>query len=238
MRARSHPVVRSDLDVEMGDTFGGNEAPPRDAAGESRLLRPEGKRAHLGVDAIGTDQQIGFGRGAVVEPGDDPLASLLDADETVAGMRAFPGHCRGKQGRKVAAMEMIVGRAEPGLDLRPESAALERAAIVPALLIDRDRAHAILFQGGAETETPQQARRVGTDLDTRADLSEQRRLFVDLDVEAGLEKAQGRRKAADPAADHRDLHPSTLLHTASPSSQAFPRHATWVSGLTRTSFAS
>ena len=48
-------------------------------------------------------------------------------------------------------------------------------------------------------------------LDAGADLGDARRLLVDLDVEAGVQQMQRRGKAADAAADDRDLHCNTCL---------------------------
>jgi hypothetical protein len=50
----------------------------------------------------------------------------------------------------------------------------------------------------------QHARRVGADLDARADLADRRGALVDVDVEARLQERQRSRDPADAAADDRD----------------------------------
>jgi hypothetical protein len=52
----------------------------------------------------------------------------------------------------------------------------------------------------------QQVGRVGTNLDARADLSQFRSLFEDLNVQAGAPKHQCRRQPADARAHHDDSH--------------------------------
>ena len=137
---------------------------------------------------------------------DDPLALLLQADEPVADMQPFGRHGGAQKVGQVAAMEVIVGRAERRLDLRSDRRALQGAAVVPAPLVDGERAHADAIQGRLEAEADQEARGVGADLDAGADLADARRLLVDLDVEPGLQQLQGGRQAADAAADDGDPH--------------------------------
>ena len=107
---------------------------------------------------------------------------------------------------KVAAMEVIVGRAEGRLDLRPDRRALQGAAVVPAPLVDGERPHADRIQRRLEAEADQEARGIGADLDAGADLADARRLLVDMDVEPGLQEMQSGRQAADAAADDGDFH--------------------------------
>lgn len=44
------------------------------------------------MDAVGADQQVGFGRDAVLEARDHALAPFLDADEAMARMRPLGRH--------------------------------------------------------------------------------------------------------------------------------------------------
>ena len=105
-------------------------------------------------------------------------------------------------------MEVIVGRAERRLDLRPDRRALQGAAVVPAPLVHGERPHAGAIERRLEAEADQQARGVGADLDAGADLADARRLLVDMDVEPGLQQMQRGRQAADAAADDGDFHVS------------------------------
>ena len=92
MPVRPHPVVRGDFYAEMLYAFGRHQPAPGDAAGEARLLRAEGEMAHARMDAVGADQEIRFGRRAVVEARDDTLALLLQADQPVADMQPLGRH--------------------------------------------------------------------------------------------------------------------------------------------------
>ncbi len=120
----------------------GTKPTPGDAARKARLLRPEGEMADPRMDAVGADQKIGFGGKAVLEARDHPLALLLDADQPVPRMRPLRRHGLGEQESEIAAMEMVVRRAEALLDLGAQRRALQGAAIVPALLMDGERPHA------------------------------------------------------------------------------------------------
>ena len=103
---------------------------------------PKTRWRTLRMDAVGADQQVGLDRRAVLEARDDPLALLLEADQPVADMQPLGRHGGAQQLGEVAAMEVIVGRAERRLDLRPERRALQGAAVVPAPLVDGERPHA------------------------------------------------------------------------------------------------
>src|SRR6185503_18603445 len=98
--------------------------------------------AHAAVYAVGADQHVGLGQCAILEARHYALPPLLDADETMTRVRALRGQRGGEEGRQIAAMEVIVGRAELRLDLRAEGGALERAPVVPAPLVHGGRAHA------------------------------------------------------------------------------------------------
>ncbi len=121
-------------------------------------------------------------------------------------MQPLGRHGGAQKLRKVAAMEVIVRRAERCLDLGPERRALQGAAVVPAPLVNGERPHAGAIERRLEAEADQQARGVGADLDAGADLADARRLLVDMDVEPGLQQVQRGRQAADAAADDGDFH--------------------------------
>jgi hypothetical protein len=121
-------------------------------------------------------------------------------------MQPFGGHGRPQEFRQIAAMEMIVGRAEGRLDLRAERRALQRAAIIPAALVHGERSHADFVHRGLQSQPDQQARGVGADLDAGADLADGGRLLVDMDIETGLQQLQRGREATDASADDGDPH--------------------------------
>ena len=80
----------------------------------------------------------------------------------------------------------------------------QRAAVVPAALMEERRAERHLGAFLAKPEPDQDARRVRADVDAGADLAEQARLLVDLHVEAGLQQADRGGEPADAAADDGD----------------------------------
>src|ERR1700745_1082823 len=129
---RSHPVMRNGLDLEMLDALGWHQGAPGHAAGEARLLRTEDEAAHARMDAVGTDQEVRFRRRAIVEPRDHALAVLIEGDELVADMQTLLRQRLGQKADKVAAMEVVVRRAEGRLDLGSDRGELQRASIVPA----------------------------------------------------------------------------------------------------------
>ena len=104
--------------------------------------------------------------------------------------------------QQVGAMHLVVRRAERGLHGVRERRAQQRAAVLPAALVPRERLHAHARQRVGQAEPVQDARGVGADLDAGADLAERAGLLVDLDVEAGPQQRQRRGGAADAAADH------------------------------------
>ena len=103
---------------------------------------PKDELAHATMDAVGADHQVGFGRRTVVEARRHPLAPLLQADQPVADMQSSRRQGVSQQLGQVSAMKVIVGRAELCLDLGTERRPLQGAAIVPAPLMHRERAHA------------------------------------------------------------------------------------------------
>jgi len=83
---RSHPIVRGDLDAEMGDALGRHEPAPGDAPCEARLLGAKGEMAHAGMDAVRTDHKVDLDRSAILESRDRPLAVLFQVDQFVTDM--------------------------------------------------------------------------------------------------------------------------------------------------------
>ena len=136
----------------------------------------------------------------------DAPVPVLDRDQSMPGMRALWRQRGGEQRGEIAAMKMIVRRAERRFDLRAERGALQGAPVIPPPLMDGDRPHTACIHRGAEAETAQQARRIGTDLDAGADLAELRRLLVDVDVAARLHQSERSGETADAAAYHRHAH--------------------------------
>ena len=98
----------------------------------------------------------------------------------------------------------MMRRAELLLDIGGKPRLGQRAAVVPAALMEERRAvrHPGAFLAKAKPD--QDARGVRADVDAGADFAEQARLLVDLHVEAGLQQADRGGEPADAAADDGD----------------------------------
>ena len=146
-----------------------NQAAIGDASGEARALRPEQRGTHRGMDAVCADQDVGLRLGAVGEAQLDTVAVIGEAGEAMPEVDAVLRQRARQRKEQVGAMEMVVGRAELGLDGLAERRALQGAAVVPAALMKGRRPHAAPCQGWAEAKQVQQARCVRADLDAGAD---------------------------------------------------------------------
>ena len=103
-------------------------------------------------------------------------------------------------------MEVVVGRAEVALACVGERLSRKLAPVVPSTYDGRVRPHSHAAHRLLESESIEDARRVGTYLDAGADLAQFGGLFEDLNVEAGASKRQRRRKPANPGADYDYSH--------------------------------
>ena len=186
------------------------------AAGEPRPLRPETMRrtAEKMPSAPISISAVTSGRSRTCS---HAIGRLLDAGAAVRQMHALGRHRR-EERVQVAAMEDVMRRAELLRDGVAERRLGQRAAVVPAALVEVRRAVRDLGAFLAEAEPDQDPRCVRPDIDARADLREQARLLVDLHVEAGLQQVERGGEPADAAADDRD--PDFAL----PSSDALAAH--------------
>ena len=98
----------------------------------------------------------------------------------------------------------MMRRAELPVDGVAERRLGQRAAVLPAALMEERRPERHLGAFLAKAEPDQDARGVRPDVDAGADLGEQARLLIDLHVEAGLQQADRGGQPADAAADDRD----------------------------------
>ena len=202
--ARTHPVGGRDLDVEMRDPLDRDQAAIGDAAGEARPLLAEQRMADHRMDAVGADQHVGLDRDAVLEARLDVVAAIGEADAAMREMHALLRQRLGQHGVEIAAVEHVGRRAEQRFGLFDQPRARQRAAVLPAPLVERRRPHADALELLAEPETDQEPRRVRTDHQAGADFGRLRRLLVDVNVVARLQQVERGGEAADAAADHRN----------------------------------
>ena len=203
MKCRPGPRKAVELRRNVAHLLRRNE-PTIGAAGEARTLWSDERTAHRRKDAVGRDQHIGLDLGAVLELHAHGLAVLFDADAAVREMDALGRHGISQQRMQFAAMEDHVRRAELLLDVRGKPRLGQRAAIVPAALMEERRAERHPGAFLAKAKPDQDARCIRADVDAGADLAEQARLLVHLYVEAGLQQADRGGESADAAADDGD----------------------------------
>ena len=118
--------------------------------------------------------------------------------------RRSAGNAAASDLEHVGAMHLIVRHAERRLHGLRDRRAQQRASVIPAALMPRERLHALVCQRLGEAQPVQDARGVRADLDAGADLAQLARLLVDVDVEARPQQRQRSRGAADAAADDRN----------------------------------
>lgn len=89
MLARSHPDLRLDRNLELGDPLRGDQAAVGDAPREARALLAEQESLHRRVDPVRADERIRVDRGAVLELERDAVAVVDEGGEPVADIQAL-----------------------------------------------------------------------------------------------------------------------------------------------------
>ena len=112
------------------------DQPAIGAAGKPRAFRPEQRAPHRREDAVGGDQHVRFDLDAVVEPCPHRLAVLFDADAAVRQMHALARQRPRQQRMQFAPVEDVMRRAELAFDIGGEPRLGQRAAVVPAPLME------------------------------------------------------------------------------------------------------
>src|SRR5262249_49430908 len=132
-------------------------------------FRPEQQFPHLGADAIGTDDDVGFGRRAIFENKLYCTARFLQVDQTMVKQNRFPRHGAFKHHMQVAAVDVDVGTAETPLAPAYEYFRIHRLAGVPRRADIGSRFEAGLHERRFNVETPQHLAHVGAEDDPGAD---------------------------------------------------------------------
>ena len=152
--AGSHPHLCGDLELQVAQPLGRHQPAVGDAAGEARLLGPEQESADRRVDAVGADQRVELGAGAVGETGLDAIAAVDEAVEAVSGVDPLGGERVPQRGKQVGAMHLVVREAERCLERLRQRRAQQGAAVVPAALVPGQRPH----PGARQLARPARAR--------------------------------------------------------------------------------
>ena len=109
------------------------------------------------MDAVGADQDVGLDGDAVLEPRLDVAAAIVEADAAMREMHALLGHRLREHGVQFAAVKNISRRAICRFGLLPQARTRQRAAVLPAPLMERQGPHADALEFIAEPEPDQQA---------------------------------------------------------------------------------
>ena len=127
------------------------------------------------------------------------------ADQPMADVQALLGERAQERAQQVGAMDLVVGKPNASHERVAEGRLEQRAPSSSGAGGRRGRGpHRAKLVG--QPEAMQHARRVGADLDARADLAQSSGTLVDADVESSAQERERRRESADAAADDRDLH--------------------------------
>ena len=164
--------------------------------------------AHLGPDAVGADDDVGFPPDAVLEHEPDCVTRRLQPGEAMA-----EGDRSGLDGRlehrmQVAPVDIDVRAAEALLAGGIERELVQRLARVPGAADEGVRADARFHERALYAQAPQHLHHVGAEDDAGADAGKGRRLLVDGDGEP-LALQEGRtRQSAEACPDNGDPVPA------------------------------
>jgi hypothetical protein len=186
--SRAHPQLGGHLQVEVAEALGGHQPAIGHAAREGRVLGSEEGAAHRGVDAIGSDRDVSLDGRAALEDRLHAIAVVDQAHESVADVQALLRQRAEERGQQVGAVCLVVREAERVDHCVAERRAQQRPPVVPAALVEVQRAHAHPRELVGQADAMENPRRVGADLDAGADLAHGCGALVDVDVEAGVQE--------------------------------------------------
>ena len=110
-------------------------------AGEMGAPRAEQDPLDRRVDAIRTDKRVDEDRLPVLEVGLDGVAVVHQSHQPVPDVNTLLRKCPEQGGQEVGAVH-LVPREPEGVDNRVcERGTQERASVIPAALVDRERPH-------------------------------------------------------------------------------------------------
>ncbi len=202
--ARPEPGLVAALQAEIGDMLRRHQPAVGDAAGKGGRFLAEEQRTHGGMNAVGADHDVGLDTIAVGEAGPNRITAVIESDEAMAEMDALLGQARRDDPLQIRTVHGQMWSAVKLAGDRVERGFLQRAAVVPAPHMRRQRPHRVAVERIPKSEPVEDACRVRPHIDAAADLVELGGLLVDIDREAGAMQRQRRGKAADAAADHRN----------------------------------
>ena len=150
-----------------------------------------------GVNAVASDDKIGFGGGAIFELEMDGVGALFEMREGVAEVEGAVGH-----GLSESGLEFGAENGEAGAVAGGQRQSFDAFAV---FVIDQDAAKRAARAGKAgenfRVDLVERADGVGPEAHAGADFFEFRGAFVDVYVEADFAEGYGGRESADAAAD-------------------------------------
>ena len=163
------------------------------------------------MDAVGGDDDVGFGRSAIGERHPGRGAVLLESDAAMSGMDQACGQRGGQHIDEVGAVH--AERRVPARGVR-HLYRRDRRAVVAEVTGIRADPRAPFLHRRFQPNPLQLAHAVGGEKHAGADLADRGRLLIDRDLETLRDKCVGCEQAADPAADDRNTR--TALHHQTP----------------------
>ena len=197
-------------DFKAPQPLGRENRPVCCRADKLRRLAVDNELADFRADAVGTDDDIGLGRGAVAEDQAHGVACLVDACELMAEDDRAGCDDALKNAMQIAAMDMHIGSAEAMLCFRIERDLIQRLATVPGAADIAPRLDAGLDETLLDAKTAQNFRDVGAQDDSSTDPRKGGCLLENLDRESGALQEAGGAQAAEAGAD--DRNPRCPIH--------------------------
>src|SRR5687767_11526201 len=175
---------------------------------------------HHGVDPVGANQRVAFGGAAVIEPQDYARSYGLASDSPMSQTKRA-GDSRRHRIRqdtqqvrpehRDVGVTIVLHRHGPEIESGPGLAG------IPHPNLTQLRMRGLLHDAGSEAEFVKDKHTVGADLHTGPDLLKDRRLLVNLDLEAALDERKRCRQPTYAAAGDDDLGFSGISHSLLPS---------------------
>src|SRR6266568_3222195 len=163
------------------------------------------------MDSIRTDEDIAGGSGAIGERDGDAARVLLETVDMRVQAEALVTEAAQEHVEQISPVGVIVRCTEMRLRPLAERSPVEAVAIVPGPVVPPLRVDRHTCQCVTEAERPENACRIGTELNAGSNLTEGLGLLEQKRFDAALAERQRQGDAADPAACDQDFE-TTVGH--------------------------
>jgi len=192
MPARSNPKLNRGGIRQARHPVHRHDAAKPATPGIQRVVIAEHPLSYERARAVGPDDEVGFGRAAVVEVQRCACAGVIETDETLAQPNAIQPDGRGQDRLQIGAMNADIRRPEALAIGRPRLMLTDDAAAATVPVDKRRHLEPARSELQTEPELLKEASRVGRQRHRSADLAQLGGLLVDVDLKAVL--AQRNRK--------------------------------------------